>query len=76
MIGASRVDAPFLGGRLVPSPSIVLPMTTSASGDALLLATWPAGVPSGFAAWFQTFVVGASAVRGASATNGVQFTVP
>ncbi len=76
VLGTNRVDAPFLGGTLVPAPTIVLPAHTDANGDITLASTWPAGVPSGFVAWFQAFVADAGAIRGAAGTNGLQLTVP
>lgn len=74
--GFARVDLPFAGGTLVPSPAIVLPLATDPFGNIVIDSTWPAGVPSGFQAWFQAFVADAGATQSIAASNGLQVTAP
>jgi hypothetical protein len=75
-VGASQIDAPFKGGVLVPAPDFVLLLATDPTGFALLAATWPAGIPSGFQLYFQAWIVDAAGIKGYAATNAIEGTAP
>ncbi len=77
IIGLSALNAPFKGGVLVPNPDLVLSgIGTDASGSWLLVGTWPAGLPAGTQAWFQTWISDASAPFGLAASGGLRALVP
>jgi len=76
-IGGTRVDAPFLGGVLVPSPdSYIYPIPINAMGKKSLSATWMPGAPSGSSVFLQFWINDPVAVQGFSASNSVSLTVP
>ena len=58
IVGFSAINAPFLGGTLVPNPEIILTsFSTNEHGDSLwTLSTFPDGFPSGTEVYFQQFV--------------------
>jgi len=73
--GFSRIDAPFKGGVLVPSPDVLLAgLTVDATGGTTLPFTWPTGIPAGTTLAFQQWVVDAGGPAGLSATNGLEGT--
>lgn len=74
--GATRLDAPFFGGTLVPAPTVVLPVVTDTAGHLALSFVWPAGIPSGVPLYVQTWVADSAATLGLSATNGLKITQP
>lgn len=71
ILGASAWNAPFMGGYLVPAPTILLPMTTNASGSVTLQSTWPAGVPAGTPIFLQYWIEDPAATLGLAASNGL-----
>ena len=77
VLGASRLNVPFNGGVLVPSPDLlIVGLTIDASGELFLTGTWPAGVPSGLSVYAQVFVTDAGAVGGLAGSNGIVGTAP
>jgi hypothetical protein len=77
VVGLSRLDAPFKGGVLVPSPDILIAgLVTDATGAALVSGSWPAGLPSGFAVSFQYWITDAMGPQGFAASGAVQGTTP
>ena len=77
IIGFSEIDLPALGGTLVPSIFMILPIgATDGSGNLSLGGTWPNGVPSGFRTYFQEWIFDATAPKGLSASNGLVGTTP
>jgi hypothetical protein len=77
VIGLSAINAPFKGGVMVPHPDVVLPdLPISATTKLELSATWPAGVPSGWDAWYQMWTADAAGPLGFSSSNAVQSTTP
>jgi hypothetical protein len=72
IIGSNLLNAPFLGGVLVPEPTIVVPLVTSAAGAISLEATWPNGIPAGLPLRFQYWIQDPAATFGLSASNGLQ----
>ena len=78
-MGIAALNVPFKGGVLVPDinpPGGVLPLPTNELGNAVLAGTWPAGVPSGAAFFFQSWFVDASGPKGYTATNGLRAVTP
>lgn len=75
-VGASRVDLPLLGGTLVPSPDLALPLITNASGTVVLAAPWPAGVPTSAIFYFQAWIADPSGPLGVTASNAIDATTP
>lgn len=74
-LGASRIDAPLLGGTLVPSPDLVLGFTTDGQGTASLGLTLPLGLAPGARVFSQAWVLDATGPRGITATNALEATV-
>ncbi|MBL8842122.1 MAG: hypothetical protein JNL90_11420 [Planctomycetes bacterium] len=73
IVGASRIDLPFMSGTLLPAPDVVLPLAlTDANGALSLSDTWPDGLPSGEEWWFQCWISDPAAPRGLAASNGVR----
>jgi hypothetical protein len=79
VVGMAALNAPFKGGVLVPDlspPGLVVPFATGPLGGLVIDATWPSGVPSGFALYIQHWVVDAGGPVGFSASNAVSGTTP
>lgn len=77
VIGLSRVDLPFKGGLLVPSPDLLISgLVTNGSGALTLPATWPAGLPSGLSIWLQAWITDAAATKNLSATTSLRAFTP
>lgn len=75
VVGASEINAPFKGGLLVPAPNLIIILPTT-PGQLHMSGVWPAGMPSGMAISFQTWVADPSGPAGFTATNGVRATAP
>jgi len=76
-LGASRLDAPFKGGVLVPTLDLlILGLPLDAAGQLELASAWPAGVPSGLQAWLQFWITDAGGPAGFAATNAVELSLP
>ncbi len=71
--GLTAINAPILGGTFVPSPQILLSLTTDASGGLDLPFVWP-NVSSGIDLYVQVWVADVGATLGYSATNGLKLT--
>ena len=77
VVGLSELGAPFRGGTLVPNPDVVLGgLVIGGSGDLVLPASWPVGIPAGVQLYLQAWIEDAGAVKGLAATNGVLLTTP
>ena len=77
VIGASAINAPLLGGLLVPSLDVVLVgLPVGPSGGFIFAGTWPGGVPSGTSIHFQSWIPDPVAPQGWSASRGLQATQP
>ncbi len=77
VIGLSALNAPLLGGTLVPDPlSIVPPFSTNNQGQLALTSPWPAGVPSGVDIYYQYWIDDPQGPAGYSASNGLRSTTP
>ncbi len=75
VVGASEINAPFKGGLLVPAPNLII-ILPSTPGQLHMSGVWPAGMPSGMAISFQTWVADPSGPAGFTASNGVRATAP
>ena len=76
-VGFSALGAPFKGGTLVPTPNLVLNLTTSPGGSLLLpWSHWPAGLPGFSHIWFQAWIADPTAPAGAAASNALLATTP
>jgi hypothetical protein len=71
--GALQVQAPLLGGTLVPFPSVVVPITTAEQGEQDFTFSWPAA-PTGLSIYFQAWMPDPLAPLGWSASNALQAT--
>jgi len=76
VVGFSELSAPFLGGVLIPSPDLVLSGLTDSSGDLLLGAMLPNGLPAGTSLFFQHWIVDDGGPSGFAASNGLRATTP
>jgi hypothetical protein len=74
ILGLNVLNVPFMGGTLVPEPTIIVPLTTNGTGTVNLQSTWPAGIPAGTAVRFQYWIQDPAATLGLSASNGLQGT--
>jgi hypothetical protein len=74
VLGASRIDAPFKGGTLVPNPDFFVTLPTGSSGGWQLDLFAPAGVPAGAELFFQVAVQDPDAPAGMALSNGVRGT--
>lgn len=70
--GGSSIQAPFLGGVLVPAPNIVFPTTSNGSGKLTLPFTLPATIPAGVTVYLQTWIADPGATLGYSASNALR----
>jgi hypothetical protein len=71
-VGFAALNAPLLGGVLVPRPDVPLFWTTDGAGAASFRVTWPAGVPAGFSIWYQAWTADPGAPQGVSASNALR----
>jgi hypothetical protein len=71
VLGQNAVNLPFMGGILVPNPTILVALQTSASGRLTLNATWPAGIPAGTTLCTQMWIQDPAATFGFAASNGL-----
>jgi len=74
--GGRRIDLPFKGGVLVPSPDLVGAIVLDDSGGRQIDFRWPQGVPSGMSMIWQVWVADASGPAGFAATNALQSVAP
>ncbi len=81
-VGFTLLDAPLLGGTLVPNPDIVigdLVLGMPPTGDIIvdLAGEWPAGVPPGFETYIQTWISYSAPIWSSLvASNGLSITAP
>ena len=69
--GLSQVNLPFAGGSLIPTPSVILPVNTDATGTASLPFVKPASLPAGLQISIQAWIFDAAAPQSVSANNGI-----
>lgn len=75
VLGASRLDAPFLGGTLVPTPTRILPVALDSAGSASLAFGWPAHLVGRPTCW-QAWMPDATQPQGFRASNALEAFVP
>jgi hypothetical protein len=76
VVGASAVNLPLFGGTLVPSPHMVKPVVTDASGAAALAGVpWPSGA-SGGQIYAQAWILDPAAPAGVAASNALAGLAP
>ena len=76
VVGLVQLGAPFKGGVLVPSPDLVLPLVTDATGALDITGAWPGGVPAATDLFFQAWIPDASGPVGFVASGAAQGTTP
>ena len=76
VVGVSSITAPFKGGTMVPKPDVVFPLFTDFFGGTVFGGLWPAGVPSGFATYFQWWIQDPAGPKGFAASNALAGTTP
>ncbi|MCB9899493.1 MAG: VCBS repeat-containing protein [Planctomycetes bacterium] len=75
VIGITTIFAPFKGGVLVPAPDVLVTgLPTDGVGALDVHATWPTGLPSGFALQLQMLVSDGGAPLGTAFSNGLAAT--
>jgi subtilase family serine protease len=69
-VALSSTPAPFKGGTLVAFPfSLLVSLTTDATGAIVLPFTWPTGIPGGTSFYFQYGIKDSAAVHGSALSN-------
>lgn len=74
--GTQAVGVPALGGVLVPSPTLVVPVPVGASGSFQASLTWPSSLPSGATIYVQGWIPDPAAPAGYAATNALSLITP
>lgn len=75
-VGFSTINAPFMGGVMVPAPVMQLgPLPLDGTGGVTLFGIMPT-IPGGFSFVMQAWMPDAAAIAGASATNALQLITP
>ncbi|HEX5012496.1 MAG TPA: hypothetical protein VFY71_19070 [Planctomycetota bacterium] len=75
VVGLSSASLSFKGGILVPSPDVLLPMSTG-SGKLLVPIVLSQGVPSDVPLFLQFWILDAGGIKGLAASNGLQVATP
>ncbi len=70
--GLSEINAPFRGGVFVPSPDVLVPLNTGATGQLDFSGALPAGLPSGTELSWQWWISDPTGPRGLTASNGLR----
>ena len=76
IVGASNASVPFFGGTLVPTPTSVILLPTSAAGTLDLPFVMVAGTPPGVQLWLQYAISDAAAVQGIALSNAILGVTP
>ncbi len=76
VIGASPICRPLAGGMLVPSPDILIPLTTDAAGSWTWSQTLPATTPPGTPTYFQVWWAESGGPQGRASSNALSATSP
>jgi len=77
VVGVSAAYSPFKQGVLVPSPNVVVVVPAlSPTGSVSLQFSWPAGVPSNYAAYWQCLVSDPAAPAGYALSNALKSLTP
>lgn len=76
LFGMSTLDLPFAGGVLVPSPSLIIPTTTSSAGILDVSFGLPSALPGGLSVFAQVWLLDPAGIVGFAASNAITATVP
>lgn len=77
IVGASRIDAPFKQGVLVPKNDFILNIPVGGDGTASVGDEfWPNDPPGGFSIFLQWWIFDPGAVEGFAASNALEAFVP
>ncbi len=76
VVGTSQVQIPLLGGTLVPAPSVLIPLVTSAAGTAAFSANLANGLPTGQAIAAQAWLLDPAGIQGWAASNAILQVAP
>lgn len=71
-LGLRRIDAPLLGGVMVPLPDVVTVLVLDAQGQASYSTPLPHGLPAGIALHSQAWIIDATGPQGFTASNALQ----
>lgn len=71
-LGLAAINAPYLGGILVPDPVLIFAFASDAAGTATWPLFVPAGLPAGLPLVMQQWIQDPMATYGWSASNGVR----
>jgi hypothetical protein len=69
--GLLQIGLPFLGGTLVPFPTVVVPLASDSMGEIDFAFPWPTA-PAGTTVFFQVWAPDPLAPQGWSASHGLQ----
>ncbi|MEO6597303.1 MAG: hypothetical protein ABIP94_21375, partial [Planctomycetota bacterium] len=72
--GTQRLDVPLFGGLLVPSPDVILLLTTDAGGAATFSLPIPPTVAAGYVLFSQAWLLDATGPQGFTSTNALKCT--
>ncbi|MHC5211888.1 MAG: choice-of-anchor J domain-containing protein [Planctomycetota bacterium] len=74
VVGVSALNAPFKGGVMVPSLTLLLPFITTPGGTLDLAGPFPPGIPAGFSLYFQFWMAHATGPLGFLGSNALSVT--
>lgn len=76
VLGPSALHAPFMGGTMVPAPTVIVPLPTGSNGDLGFSFVLPPSVASGLDVFLQSWIADPMATNGVAASNGLKGTTP
>lgn len=76
VLGAASVFLPFLGGTLVPSPDLALPIGTDATGRVTLPFQLGVALPPRSSLFAQCWILDSGGPAGLAASNGLAIVSP
>jgi len=73
ILGLHEADLPLLGGTLVPTAELVIPLgVTAGEGTLTFAGRWPEGMPAGTQLFLQCWIQDPAGPQGWAASNGLQ----
>ena len=75
-IGVAQLNAPFLGGTLVPQPILTVLIPTGAAGNIVINDTIPGGISGGVSIYIHMWAADVGGPFGACATNALELITP
>jgi hypothetical protein len=70
VLGFTRLNAPFVGGTMVPALDLLVTLSTNGAGQIHIAGNWP-GTPACTYLYFQFWVLDPLAVKNFAASNGI-----